>query len=328
MQYKLDLSETVQTRGYNPTGETKKFVFPVGRFPLKKKIAISFSGGKTSAYMTKMLMDRFRDDPEYEVVVTFANTGEEHEETLKFVDRCDKAFDLDVVWLEAEVIPEKGVGTTFRVVDFESASRDGRPFEDVIKKYGIPNKSYNHCTRETKLAPLQKFVNSTGWHKGDVSWAVGIRYDEMDRVSLTSMVTRNVFYPCVDAQVTNKDVIDFWAEQSFNLNIPSHLGNCKWCWKKSKRKLLTLFVDHPEFFDFPLRMEREYALVAGKRRDGGEEVRKRTFFRENKSGLDLLELSKLPFEPFSDHNYVEFDSDMDVGGSCGESCEVFSDLPN
>ena len=118
------------------------------------------------------------------------------------------------------------------------------------------------------MAPLQKFVNSTGWHKGDVSWAIGIRYDEMDRVSLTSMLTRNVFYPCVDARVTNKDVIDFWAEQSFNLNIPSHLGNCKWCWKKSKRKLLTIFFDHPEFFDFPLRMEREYALVAGRRRDG------------------------------------------------------------
>ena len=70
----------------------KPFVYPK-RYPLKDRISISFSGGKTSAYMTKMLLDHFRKhEPWREIVVTFANTGQEHEETLKFVDRCDKVF--------------------------------------------------------------------------------------------------------------------------------------------------------------------------------------------------------------------------------------------
>ena len=49
-----------------------------------KKLSISFSGGKTSAYMTKWLMDNKKQDYD-EIVVTFANTGQENEETLEFV---------------------------------------------------------------------------------------------------------------------------------------------------------------------------------------------------------------------------------------------------
>lgn len=39
----------------------------------RSRLAISFSGGRTSAYMTDMLLGRYRDT--HEVVVTFANTG-------------------------------------------------------------------------------------------------------------------------------------------------------------------------------------------------------------------------------------------------------------
>lgn len=50
---------------------------------MKEKYQISFSGGRTSAYMTKMLLDNFND--KYDFIVTFANTGMEHNKTLDFI---------------------------------------------------------------------------------------------------------------------------------------------------------------------------------------------------------------------------------------------------
>jgi hypothetical protein len=305
----------------------KPFVPPSAKYPLKDRISISFSGGKTSAYMTKMLLDHFRtNDPERKIIVTFANTGQEHEETLKFVDRCDKEFDFGVVWLEALVDPKKGKATKHKVVSFETASRLGEPFEAVIAKYGVPNKMYNHCTRETKLAPMRSYHESLGLKEGSYSFAVGIRADEMDRVSLIGMVTRSLFYPCVDAGVTKDDVREWWAQQDFNLNIPEQLGNCTWCWKKSLRKLMTLTRTNPEIFKFPLRMEAEYGLVAGPRRDGGTDVRRRVFFRENNSTEALFVKAALGnFTPFEDDKFIPFDDEIDVGGACGDSCEIGAD---
>jgi hypothetical protein len=302
----------------------KPFVHPK-RYPLKDRISISFSGGKTSAYMTKMLLDYFRQhEPWREIVVTFANTGQEHEETLKFVERCDKEFGFGVVWLEAVVNPKARKATGFRVVNFETASRKGEPFEDVIKKYGIPNKMYNHCTRETKLQPMIAYYDSIGWKYGDYSVAIGIRADEIDRVSAKAM-SKGAFYPCVDAGVTKEDVRQWWLEQRFNLNIPEHLGNCTWCWKKSIRKLMTLTQSHPEIFEFPRRMEAEHAMSGGKRRDGSPKT-PRTFFRENNSVESLFaRAAEGNFVPFEDDKFIPFDEDLDVGGSCGDSCEIYSD---
>ena len=47
---------------------------------------INFSGGRTSAYMTKRLIDEGLDD----YIVAFQNTGEEMPETLDFINECDK----------------------------------------------------------------------------------------------------------------------------------------------------------------------------------------------------------------------------------------------
>jgi Phosphoadenosine phosphosulfate reductase family len=304
----------------------KPFVPPSAKYPLKDRISISFSGGKTSAYMTKMLLDHFRKhEPWREIIVTFANTGQEHEETLKFVDRCDKAFGFGVVWLEAVVDPRPRVATSYKEVNFETAARKGEPFEAMIEKYGIPNKSYNHCTRELKLAPMRSYLTAQGWNFRNYSIAVGIRADEMDRVSLVRMVTDGVWYPCVDSDVDHEEVHRWWTMQDFTLNIPEHLGNCTWCWKKSLRKLMTLTISHPHIFDFSRRMERDHAFSGGARRDGG--IREaRVFFRENNSTETLFVKAAAGFTPFEDDKFIPFDDDLDVGGACGDSCEIYSDI--
>ena len=57
-----------------------------------KTLVISFSGGRTSAYMTHLLLQQ--RDLWKDVIVLFANTGQEDERTLDFVNNCDTVLVL------------------------------------------------------------------------------------------------------------------------------------------------------------------------------------------------------------------------------------------
>ena len=54
---------------------------------------INFSGGRTSAYMTKRLINEGGD-----YIITFQNTGKEMPATLDFINECDKRWNLNIVW--------------------------------------------------------------------------------------------------------------------------------------------------------------------------------------------------------------------------------------
>ena len=141
---------------------------------MSDRLFISFSGGRTSAYMTQRLLAK--KPKSTKAVVLFANTGQEHEETLKFVERCDRHFGFNVKWVEAVVSPPSGMRTMHRVVDFASADREGKPYEEVIRKYGLANPDYPHCTRELKLHPMYSYIHDRlGWGKGSYDIAIGIR---------------------------------------------------------------------------------------------------------------------------------------------------------
>ena len=252
---------------------------------MRQRLAISFSGGRTSAYMTWRVLRDYGEA--HEILVLFANTGQEHEKTLEFVNRCDKEFGFNVVWLEAVVNPEAQKGTRHKVVDYATAARKGEPFEAVIAKYGIPNPDFPHCNRELKLAVMNSYVREAGWGS-DFYKVIGIRADEMDRVA-HDYIKEKKWYPLVDMRVFKEDITGWWMRQSFDLEIPEHLGNCTWCWKKSHRKHMTLAQDYPEVFDFPRRMEALYAdSGAG---EGAEDSSENT--------APLMTFSRTPKSPLS-----------------------------
>lgn len=272
-------------------------------------LLISFSGGRTSAYMTKQILES--DHGYDDVAVVFANTGMEHPKTLEFVDRCDREFGFGTVWVEA-VTRQGRQSSTFQVVDFETASRDGEPFESMILKYGIPNKAYPHCTRELKQNAIHSYIKSLGWDEYDT--AIGIREDEIRRVSKSG--PWSIVYPLIDWwPVDKQDINTWWERQSFNLEIPEHLGNCVMCWKKSFRKLAHAIEDEPWAFDWADRIERRHGL-AGHNVDGNPRV----FFRQNMSAQQLVDLT----EPIRKQQTMLFD-DIDADGGCSESCEPFID---
>lgn len=274
-------------------------------------LIISFSGGRTSAYMTKMLIDA----NEYKNIhVVFANTGQEHEKTLEFVHNCDKHFGFNTTWIEADVRQGKGNGTRHSEVTYETASRNGEPFESVIRKYGIPFTKSPHCTREMKRYPIMDYIRSLGLKRGDYHMAIGIRADELDRMSPNADYD-GIVYPLVKVNIKKMDVLKWWAEQKFDLEIPEHMGNCVWCWKKSFKKLVTVMDEMPEAFDFPRIMEEQYSRNGAVANKLQKDLR---FFRGWKSVSDIEEMLNSGHDKFRDPWW-------DQSNGCSDSCEVFTD---
>lgn len=299
---------------------------------MNNRLLISFSGGETSALMTLLLLTKYKNKYD-DVAVVFANTGQEHDETLDFVFLCDAEFDFNCVWVEAEVHHGKRKASTHKIVNYFTASRDGRPFEEVIKKYGIPNSSAPMCTRELKSNPIRSYItNEKGWKTGTYDVAIGIRADESKRRSMTAKEA-NIVYPLLDwFPMTKPEVNDFWNKHNFRLNLAGYQGNCKWCWKKSMRKHLTIMDDDPSIFDFPERMEKQYGLIGPefkKPHKYGKDYR-RVFFRQY---LSVKDIRRIYDEQKNDicraendaviYKNCEISLDMEPSdGCCTESCEV------
>ena len=272
---------------------------------MKTKLLVSFSGGETSGFMARRLQQEF--SAQFEMIFVFSNTAQELENTLVFVDRCDREWGLNVVWVEAVVYHDERKSSGHKIVTFETAARNGEPFEQVIRKYGIPNKPFPHCTRELKKNAINSYRNSIGW--GDCWTAIGIRLDEPKRVKETAEKEK-IVYPLVHLFPTVKpQIIDWWEEQPFRLGLKSYQGNCSWCWKKSTPKLIKIAKETPEVFRFPLRMEREYAM-------SGPSGEPQVFFRDHRSAKDILAMAEF-LQPSLFIDNLEEDS------GCSESCEAF-----
>jgi len=252
----------------------------------KDKIAISFSGGRTSGYMTHKILRNLPSGVESRIV--FANTGQEDERTLEFVHNCEIIFGWDIYWVEAVVHHGERKGPTHRIVDFETASRNGEPFEDGILKYGIPNQSAPNCTRNLKLSPMRSLIRSWGWRNGDYCSAVGIRADEIDRMSAYAE-KENLVYPLVKWGVEKEDVLEWWRKQNFDLDLPEHRGNCVTCWKKSYRKLVQVYREDPEAFNFFDRMEKQHGDKGALAKASGEN---QVFFRGKRSVEELKQMAE------------------------------------
>lgn len=251
-----------------------------------KPLIIQFSGGRTSAFMAKFLFEHFS---EREKLVLFENTGREDEKTLEFVLKCDREWDLRVVWLEAVTHHGERKGATHKVVDFESASRNGEPFEQVIKKYGIPFMFSSCCTRELKINVARSYLRALGLKNGDYETAIGIRADEVHRVNRERAAKEHIIYPLVDMiQVNKKFIKNWWAQQSFDLEVLPYVGNCDFCFKKSINHLVSIAREQPEKLDWWEDMEKKYGDVNA---PVGEP---HVFFRGHRTAQDLRELAAAP----------------------------------
>jgi len=172
----------------------------------------------------------------------------------------------------------------FAVVDFETASRGGEPFEAIIRKRNyLPNPITRFCTSELKIRTMHKWLRANwqalGWDAQDLEWnqMIGIRADEHRRVAKirarghsTETTKETMLMPLADAGVTVQDVDAFWSRQEFNLELATYngrtlAGNCDLCFLKPAQQVRTLIAEKPERAVWWARME---ALALASKPDG------------------------------------------------------------
>lgn len=291
---------------------------------MKENLFVSFSSGYSSAMMASIIKEKYSD--KYNIIFGMANTSKENEDSLIFADKCDKYFDLNLVWIEADINPDDGKGTRHIVKTFDTLTRDGSLFEKGIKKYGIPSVVNKWCNRELKLNAIHSYLKSIGWGNfGQYKTAIGIRADEIDRIS-SNKEKFNLWYPLVEMGISKRDRNRFWDNMPFKLNIKGYEGNCDMCFEKTNRKLCTIYKESPNKIDWWLGMEDKYSdkKIEGKETynsfidtDGGHYS-----LRNNKSYKDIIILAKQPFKKASDE-YV-YESDLfDMAGNCDGGCNIF-----
>jgi len=149
-------------------------------FAIDGPAMISFSGGRTSAFMLRQCLD---EGLQRDVHVLFSNTGKERPETLNFIHDVATRWKVPVHWLEYDA------GSGYREVSYETASRDGAPFATLIRKRSfLPNPVTRFCTQELKIRVMAKWMRARGYE----AWTnvVGIRADEPRRIAKMRVPTR------------------------------------------------------------------------------------------------------------------------------------------
>lgn len=220
-------------------------------FRIDGPAVISFSGGRTSGYMLRRVLDAGLQP---DVHVLFADTGRERDETYAFVREIEERWAVPIHWLH----------------------RPGYFTQLITDRRCLPNPTMRFCTQELKLRPMRDFMQARGFEHWDN--VVGIRADEPRRIA--KMRAQNeerserwtVLLPLADAGITEATVMAFWRAQAFDLALQPYEGNCTLCFLKHVNKRERIAKDRPDLLAWWVEQERrtgqffrrdepEYALL-------------------------------------------------------------------
>jgi 3'-phosphoadenosine 5'-phosphosulfate sulfotransferase (PAPS reductase)/FAD synthetase len=175
---------------------------------------VSTSGGLTSGFMLRRVLDAHGGSLPPCVHALFCNTGKERPETLDFIHEIEIRWSVPIVWLEY-VSPQWPPGplrcyrvhsdggldlgfykesdprndASFRVVSHATASRSGEPFDALIAHRARLNRQGGHlpnpvsawCSSELKQRTMRRWMVAQGYDEW--SSVVGLRADEQRRVA-------------------------------------------------------------------------------------------------------------------------------------------------
>lgn len=327
---------------------------------------VSFSGGRTSAYLVWM-MEKKRLAGE-EVHYLFMDTGAEHPNTYQFIRDVVNNWGIDLTCLRVQVNPELGKGNGYEIVNLDEIGPNLKPWIDTTKKYGTPYFGGAFCTRTMKIEVCERYCKD---HFAECESWLGMRLDEQTRIwgskifpllrrlGFENMQMRGLYVELREmeapemitllesrylldtatasriahrvvkvkksrqrfmAEITDyekQDVLTFWKNQPFDLNLEEHLGNCVFCIKKGVNKVALALRDEPEMAEkFKKVILSEDVRVVGRRQQENK-----IMYRDSLS-LEAIE------QMYANYSRDEIAATIKgnkayEAGSCSESCEAF-----
>jgi 3'-phosphoadenosine 5'-phosphosulfate sulfotransferase (PAPS reductase)/FAD synthetase len=260
--------------------------------------------------MLRLLLDEHGGTLPADCHVVFANTGKEDEATLRFVRDCAQRWSVPIVWVE--YLPD---GDGWRRVDFASASRNGEPFEALIRKRNyLPNPVARFCTVELKILRIADYMRSLGHEEFEV--LVGLRADEPKRIAKLradpSGGTRGIERraPLADLGVTRQEVGRYWQTAPFDLALPNvngttmH-GNCDLCFLKHSAIVMSLIAENPQRGVWWAKQES--SITNAKIQNGG------TFRNDRPSYAQMLAFTEAQADAFG-HTAAEAEDGIECIG--------------
>jgi hypothetical protein len=204
-------------------------------FRIEGPAVISFSGGRTSGYMLRRVLD---SGLQPDVHVLFADTGRERDETYQFVRECEEQWSVPIHWVK----------------------RPGYFTQLITDRRTLPNPAQRWCTQELKIRPMRDWMVARGYEH----WlsVVGIRADEPRRIAKMREANEarkerwEVVLPLADAGVMLADVTGFWRAQPFDLRLRPWEGNCTICFLKHVAKRERIAKDRPDLLAWWVEQER------------------------------------------------------------------------
>ena len=231
-----------------------------------------------------------------DVHVLCCNTGKEDDRTLDYIHACSQRWSVRIRILEyrrrylptykshdvAEAarrareafglhfdeLPDGVTEPGFVEVDYASAARTNdppskeHPFTNLVCMSGVPNAATRLCSTELKTRVMKKFMLAQGYE--DWVNVVGIRADEPKRVARMRIKPPERWenmVPLADAGVTERDVLEFWRNQPFDLGLKhdeelgTYEGNCDMCMLKRTDKKVRLARERPRAVSWWAKVE-------------------------------------------------------------------------
>lgn len=228
-------------------------------FRIDGPAVVSFSGGRTSAYMLWRILATHGGSLPSDVHVLFANTGKEFPATLDFVRDVSVNFGVPIRWLEYRPAPKfQPIGCA--EVSHATASRNGEPFLAMIEReHLVPNPVKRICTVYLKTRLMRRFAS---WNLGldDETHVIGLRADEPRRVAKIRgriAAGESLSVPLADAGIDAAVVDAFWAAHPFDLKLSRGESNCDLCFLKGAGLRTRIIQSHPGIADWWVKVETD-----------------------------------------------------------------------
>lgn len=298
---------------------------------MKKQIA-SISGGSTSHFMAKLLIDTYGKE---NVDLVYCDTGAEHPKTYSFIKNTESFFEKEITTIRLVMPLEFGKGCDYEVINTKELMQDFVAFKRLMAKYGRPYiPAGKFCTDQMKTQIFRKYCDNK-YGKGNYDVWIGYRNDTSDQVraigrKLAKSVAKHLKSPMNEAReffieakasymelekedfisklvadndtedarkvalkvynkldnlnslgyrflleisdFDKKDILDWWEEQDFFLDIPNHCGNCVFCIEKSPTKLAYLVKSQPLEAEKWLEVMYDDSIAFKENRKFGQDV--------------------------------------------------------